>query len=780
MVNGSYPSLADAKSLLERDGKHPVFLHINARKKGPEWTGWAKITHAETLSPDYQRLLCSKPNTGILLGEPSDNLCAFDFDTEAGRAAFLQINASFQTTFTTHGERGAQLWAYILGPRPHQIHLIKVHKDSSLAAGAKKGADENGMVQIGEYRAEGGQSVILGIHPSGCHYTWPVSNSPITIAWDDIQWPNDIAIPWEKERKASGKNSNSRDDASLLKRAIDAISVEWLWDHFKLAERRTNPVASPFRSDNTPGHPSFSIYDQGRRFKDHNASYLQHRGDSYDFYQLHTGTNASEAFIPFVELAGLGHELAKNKASATPCRDPFSSSAEQQFDEEHCRSQQPVYPLVDWQKIRSGGKGAQSKFIHTAIYPKDSILTAYVEHVQKVSEGADSFILGSILPVVASALARRVYFPWDNGPLYPNLFSILVGRPGDRKSSTIKSASKLAIHLLPNNAFLPSNISTEALFDEYYEAAGGRADKFWPCDDANVVLANWKNSSHGERVSSQFLRLFDCAPLDESFVRNRKTNEGKAKRMVKETSTSILFGSTFNAAAFQGTQVKQGMARRFLYYVSEGHARLLVLPNQIDFRPVIDLFKPLLALRGEMCLSNEAFQRWASYQAENRQRIEAADPAQEVVGDRLNTCPTWVLKIAMLFEACMAVHYGDTETREISKVCIELAIEHIEQNLRSAEFVDKISEQRSIREEAEIILAVIRDEFKPQENGTIYATRSQLTRRFCSHGRGQNLSVDDLYLKFIPSLQEAGLATIALEKGNMKIYAFAPEEKLQP
>src|ERR1700730_6509043 len=78
MVNGSYPSLADAKSLLERDGKHPVFLHINARKKGPEWTGWAKITHAETLSPDYQRLLCSKPNTGILLGEPSDNLCAFD------------------------------------------------------------------------------------------------------------------------------------------------------------------------------------------------------------------------------------------------------------------------------------------------------------------------------------------------------------------------------------------------------------------------------------------------------------------------------------------------------------------------------------------------------------------------------------------------------------------------------------------------------------------------------------------------------------------------------
>jgi hypothetical protein len=64
-------------------------------------------------------------------------------------------------------------------------------------------------------------------------------------------------------------------------------------------------------------HDRLSIYDQGRRFKDHNASYTQHRGDSYNFYQLWCGVNSKDAFVPFVELAGLGHELKKKDDEIT-------------------------------------------------------------------------------------------------------------------------------------------------------------------------------------------------------------------------------------------------------------------------------------------------------------------------------------------------------------------------------------------------------------------------------------------------------------------------------
>jgi hypothetical protein len=267
--------------------------------------------------------------------------------------------------------------------------------------------------------------------------------------------------------------------------------------------------------------------------------------------------------------------------------------------------------------------------------------------------------------VVAAALGRRVWFPWDNGPLYTNLFTILVGKPGDRKTSATKSAAKLAAILLAPNAFLPTNVSAEALFDEYYELAGGRPDKFWVCHDAHVVLENWKKSSHGERVSAMFLLLFDCMELTESFLRTRKKDE-KAKRIVEENSTSILFGATFRDAAFEGTQIKAGMARRFLYYAGAGHGRTLVLPEQIVFGKTADLFKPLLAFCGAMKLSDEAYKRWTDYQYENRRQMDELDINQEDLCARLNTSPTWVLKIAMIFEACVAVADSENEWHEIS------------------------------------------------------------------------------------------------------------------
>jgi hypothetical protein len=225
LKNGNSPTLDDVQELFAQIGKHPVFLHIKAREKGPIWPGCTKKTYAQTLDKEYQNLLRSYPNTGVLLGAPSEDLCPIDFDNDAALEAFLTINPTYQTTLRTHGAAGAQLWAYITGERPRKVCALKVHKDSPLASGARKGPDKEGMVQIGEFRAEGVQSVMRGIHPSGCNYTWPVANPPITIAFDRIRWPNDIAIRWEEKRKAPQRsevthNKSSADSTGLLDRAI--------------------------------------------------------------------------------------------------------------------------------------------------------------------------------------------------------------------------------------------------------------------------------------------------------------------------------------------------------------------------------------------------------------------------------------------------------------------------------------------------------------------------------------------------------------------------------
>jgi hypothetical protein len=204
-TNG-HPTLDDAKALLERDGHRPVFLHIAKGKKGPEWKGWAKITYAETLTPGYQARLRSQPNTGILLGAPSGDLCAIDLDTEVALEAFEELIPAFRDTWTTRGARGAQLWAYIDGAHPEEVHALKVHKDSPLTAGMefKRDPKTDEILErqtIGEFRGGNGQSVFRGIHPSGCQYTWLVGNPPITIAFDQIHWPADIALPWIEKRE---------------------------------------------------------------------------------------------------------------------------------------------------------------------------------------------------------------------------------------------------------------------------------------------------------------------------------------------------------------------------------------------------------------------------------------------------------------------------------------------------------------------------------------------------------------------------------------------------
>jgi hypothetical protein len=301
--NNKHPTLDDARAVLESDGHHPVLLYIRARTKFPYWEGWRKIDYAKSQEADYQQKLRAHPNVGVALGSVSGNLCTIDCDTDAALEAILALNPRIQASFRTRGQSGGQIWLYIPDPRPHKFCALFVDERSPLAIGARN-RPENGRIEIGEFRAEGGQSVVCGIHPEAMHYRWPVASPPVEIAFDRIIWPIDIIIPWEPERK---KSSDIADD-SLLKRAISKLSVDYLWTHFGYPDRgNRNPVRSPWHPDDVD--TSFSIYDERRRFKDHDPGRPDERGDSFNFYCLARGVSASDAFRPFVELAGLGDEL---------------------------------------------------------------------------------------------------------------------------------------------------------------------------------------------------------------------------------------------------------------------------------------------------------------------------------------------------------------------------------------------------------------------------------------------------------------------------------------
>jgi hypothetical protein len=198
-VNGSNGSviLERLKELLP----DAVFLPIREREKRPRLPAWQTVDLARSRKPGYQKMLESPayPNTGVLLGEPSGNLCTIDLDSDEAAKLFLALNPELRETLRSKGKRGCQIWLKIDGSYPHQVHKLK---------------DKAGQL-VGEWRAsgkKGQQSVIRGVHPDGMHYQLLVDSKPLEIVFTDIRWPSEWAEPWLEKDKTEAEPSKHGED----------------------------------------------------------------------------------------------------------------------------------------------------------------------------------------------------------------------------------------------------------------------------------------------------------------------------------------------------------------------------------------------------------------------------------------------------------------------------------------------------------------------------------------------------------------------------------------
>ncbi len=159
-------------------GTKAVLLTIPKGEKSPVSKGWNKMKVEETRGAGY-RIQLLDGNIGVLLGQPSDGLCAIDIDDDAAVEPFLAINPDLRLTLRTHGARGQQIWVKVDGDYP-QLTKLKT---------------EDGK-DWGEWRATGGQSVIYGVHPNGNNYTFISEAPPIQVRFAEINWPKELGSPF--------------------------------------------------------------------------------------------------------------------------------------------------------------------------------------------------------------------------------------------------------------------------------------------------------------------------------------------------------------------------------------------------------------------------------------------------------------------------------------------------------------------------------------------------------------------------------------------------------
>jgi Bifunctional DNA primase/polymerase, N-terminal len=214
--NSGYPvncRVSDLPTLL--DYREAVLLPIQSGSKRPSISEWQKLKFEETQTSEHQAMLLAAFNNAAVGVQLGNGIYAIDVDNDELAGQFLAVNPRLQNTLRTRGARGCQFWLKIDGKHP-ESSKIKL----------------NGQ-DIGEWRSKGNQSVVYGQHPSGPRYQILTQAKPVTIKFEDIEWPEDWKAKFnepekpkeEPEAKAESRKNDGEFDYGLGKRIAAYIEA---------------------------------------------------------------------------------------------------------------------------------------------------------------------------------------------------------------------------------------------------------------------------------------------------------------------------------------------------------------------------------------------------------------------------------------------------------------------------------------------------------------------------------------------------------------------------
>jgi hypothetical protein len=145
---------------------------------------WKHLQLTDMSAPSHLAELERAGNIGVVLGRASNGLLTLDFDDEDYIERFLEANPLLRTTLRTTAQRGCNIWLRCTTDYPRSSKL-------------KNRSGE----EIGEWRADGNQTIVAGTHPTGVPYRFVVENPAIVIDYSEIVWPDVILPPDATESK---------------------------------------------------------------------------------------------------------------------------------------------------------------------------------------------------------------------------------------------------------------------------------------------------------------------------------------------------------------------------------------------------------------------------------------------------------------------------------------------------------------------------------------------------------------------------------------------------
>lgn len=164
----------------------------------------------------------------------------------------------------------------------------------------------------------------------------------------------------------------------------------------------------------------------------------------------------------------------------------------------------------------------------------------------------DKFHYWTGISMLAATLERKVWLPWNPAfTVYPNLYVLLVAKPGIGKSTAISKGINLILEMkhqdLGNVKTVPSQVTEAKLLEimshvdyfTYKDAQVPHCSGFFYASEASQCLKDITGSSG---LVPTITHLFDCDPLFEKATIAMK---GQTQRLVN-ICFNLIAGSTFD------------------------------------------------------------------------------------------------------------------------------------------------------------------------------------------------------------------------------------------
>ncbi len=278
--------------------------------------------------------------------------------------------------------------------------------------------------------------------------------------------------------------------------------------------------------------------------------------------------------------------------------------------------------------------------------PEQGIIAEYMSYAYPLTDAPYQYHLIGALIDISTVISNRIYIPFGDLKIYPNIYAILVGTSSIPRKSTTLGIARRFISKVNEDALFPHEITPEALKEALSAESGGKAQGIFYFSEFGSFLAQCE-LQYMRGMKEFFTDIYDCP---EKYIRKLKGS----KFTILNPCINIFGASDVNwlIDKFREKDIRGGFLPRFIFFIADKKDdRFISIPPKPDIKmqsEIVSKLGNLTSIQGEVDLSQitELYDSWA--REHNKELTVQAN--QDLLASFYSRLAIYCLKFAVLYQ----------------------------------------------------------------------------------------------------------------------------------